>query len=87
MNEKYFIYVSNKVKKSIKKIPRLWQERILSVLTALETNPFLGEKMNGDMAHCRKIRIWPYRIIYQINQKENYIAILEVKHRGSVSYD
>jgi len=87
MSGKYFVYVSNSVKKSIKKIPQPWQSKILYILTALETNPFLGIKMTGEKYYCRKIRIHPYRIIYTMNQKQNSIEILETARRGNVSYD
>jgi len=70
MQNKYFVYIPKKPRKSVIKIPQPWQKRILDVLTALETNPFLGEKMHADMADRRKIVIWPYRIIYRIKEKE-----------------
>ncbi len=87
MKNRYFIHLSNSVKKSVEKIPQPWQKRILDILTILEINPFMGTKMQGGLSDKRKIVIWPYRIIYQINKKEKSIIVVEVKHRGNVSYD
>ena len=86
MLNKYLVYVLKPAKKSVKKIPQPWQKRILDVLTALETSPFLGEKMHGDMADKRKIIIWPYRIIYGVNQEKSIVEIFEIEHRGNTSY-
>ena len=86
MQNKYFVYIPKKPRKSVIKIPQPWQKRILDVLTALETNPFLGEKMHADMADRRKIVIWPYRIIYRIKEKEGIIEALEIDHRQNMPY-
>ncbi len=87
MPNRYFVYIPSSVKKPIKKIPQPWQTRILVILRALEINPFMGEKMHGDLSEKRKIKVWPYRIIYQINEKQNAIVVVEIKHRGNVSYN
>lgn len=83
----YQVFVPPSVKKSLSKIPFPWKERISRVIDVLKTEPFYGEKMTGQLANCRKIRIWPYRIVYQICKKEGFIKILEIEHRGNVSYD
>lgn len=87
MTEKYFVYIPNPVRKSVKKIPQPWQKRILDILTILETDPFIGEKMTGRLEYYRKIRIWPYRVIYSISKNDNIIKIVEIEHRGNVSYN
>ncbi|MDP3726026.1 MAG: type II toxin-antitoxin system RelE/ParE family toxin [bacterium] len=86
MTEKYFVYVSTHIRKSLLKIPSPWIERIEKAIDALELNPYFGEKMNGDMSHSRKIKVWPYRIIYKIEKKERVIKITEASHRGGMSY-
>jgi len=86
MPGKFIIYIPNSVTKSLSRIPLPWKERIAKAIDLLEENPYMGEKMTGQLANCRKIRIWPYRIVYQINKKEGFIKILEIEHRGNVSY-
>lgn len=83
----YQVFVPSSAKKSLSKIPLPWKGRIARVIDVLKTEPFYGEKMTGQLSNCRKIRIWPYRIVYQINEKERFIKILEIRHRGNVSYD
>jgi mRNA-degrading endonuclease RelE of RelBE toxin-antitoxin system len=86
MQDKYFVYIPKKPQKSLDKIPQPWHKRIFIALKILETNPFLGEKMHADMADKSKIIIWPYRIIYHINEKNGVIEILEINHRQNTSY-
>lgn len=87
MAEKYFVYVSNQIRKSLLKIPSPWIDRIEKVIDTLEISPYLGEKMNGEMSSSRKIKVWPYRIIYKIEAGQKVIKITEVAHRGNASYD
>lgn len=87
MAGKYFVYIPKQVRKSLLKIPSPWIERMEKVINTLETDPYAGEKMNGDMKDKRKIKIWPYRIVYKIDEARHLIVICEAEHRGNVSYD
>lgn len=81
------VRVSTKISRIItKKIPLPRRDRILLALIQLEQNPFLGVKMWGEMEGKRKIRIWPYRVIYTVDEVSKVIKIVEVGHRGHMSY-
>lgn len=84
MPEKFFIFIPNSVKKDIKKIPFPWQVRVMQAIGVLEHDPFYGEKLSGDLEGKRKIRIWPYRVIYQLDLKKKIIIIVEARHRQGV---
>lgn len=86
MTEKYFVYISTQIRKSLLRIPSPWIERIEKAIDELELNPYLGERMSGDMNYSRKIKIWPYRFIYKIEKDKKIIKIIEATHRGNVSY-
>ena len=87
MPHKYYVYTPDVIVKSLAKIPLPWSARIKKVINSLAYQPFLGEKMKGDMAPRRKIKVWPYRIIYRIREEIKFIVIVEVEHRGNTSYD
>ncbi|KKS31872.1 MAG: Plasmid stabilization system [Candidatus Amesbacteria bacterium GW2011_GWA2_42_12] len=82
----YFVYISKSIRKSLLRIPSPWIERIGQALDVLETDPHIGEKMAGKLVDCRKIRIWPYRIIYRLDKSRRVVEVLEIGHRGSMSY-
>lgn len=87
MPEKYYIDIPKSVLKRMGKIPLPWSFRINRTIDSLQLNPYLGEKMGGDMAPRRKLKVWPYRIMYVIDEKIKSIRIVEVEHRGHTSYD
>lgn len=84
MPGKYKILVSNSVKKSLVAIPLPWRNRIMEAIDLLSENPFMGEKLWGKLQGKRKIRIHPYRIIYEIDEMGRIIIILETGHRQGI---
>lgn len=84
--DKFDVHIPHSVRKSIEKIPVPWRDRMFNAIDLLEYNPFMGEKMLGKLQDKRKIRIWPYRIIYTVEKKSKIIKILEAGHRGGMSY-
>ncbi|OHA16678.1 MAG: hypothetical protein A3G52_03040 [Candidatus Taylorbacteria bacterium RIFCSPLOWO2_12_FULL_43_20] len=82
----YSVYIANSAKKELKKIPQPWQGRIIETLGIIAENPLVGSPMEGKLKGKRKVRVWPYRIIYQIEKKEKIVKILEIGHRGGMSY-
>lgn len=86
MTKQFDVFVSKACTKSLNKIPDPWRDRIISAIKYLKTDPFIGEKMWGKLEDSRKIRVWPYRIIYTINEGSSTIDVTEIAHRGNVSY-
>ncbi len=84
---RYHIDVVKSAKKSLAKIPLPWLFRIKQAIDGLQDDPYLGEKMDGNMKNKRKIRVWPYRIIYIVEENIKYIKIMEIEYRGHTSYD
>lgn len=81
---KYRIVVPKKVQKDLSKIDARNYTRTLSVLIALADNPFIGKKLKGKRNKEWSYRVWPYRIIYQIKNKELVVLIIRIGHRGKV---
>ena len=84
---RYHIDVPKSPKKSLAKIPLPWQVRIKQVIDRLELEPYLGDKMQGKYSDQRKIKVWPYRVIYRIKENIKLIEVMEIEHRGQTSYD
>lgn len=83
----YLVITPKNIKKAVIKIPPPWRLRIIENLRKLETDPFLGVPMKGELKDNRKLAVWPYRIIYKIDRQAKIIIIMEVGHRGNISYD
>lgn len=80
----YKIIIPKKVIKQIERIPLVYRQKIRKTIAFLSQDPFLGKKLEGELKNNRSIRIWPYRIIYQVYKKEVIILILSVSHRQGV---
>jgi addiction module RelE/StbE family toxin len=83
----YYIRIPASVKKEIKKVPLPWKERVIKVIQRLSYDPNMGVRLKGQYQGYRKIKVWPYRIIYKVNYQNSIIDIVEVRHRGSIFYD
>jgi mRNA-degrading endonuclease RelE of RelBE toxin-antitoxin system len=77
----YKIKIRRKAEKELYKIPFPWQRRIVQAINALGKDPFYGEKMWGKLKDRRKIRIWPYRIIYRVYNRQKIIYIERISYR------
>ena len=86
MENRFVIRIPKSVEKSIAKIPLPWRARLAKAIDALAVDPWYGEKMVGKLKEKRKIRVWPYRVLYTVLERKRIILILEVGHRGSISY-
>ncbi len=80
----YQLVIPKKVQKELKRIDKQYRPRILAAFVALKKNPFLGKKLEGKYKNKRSYRVWPYRIIYNIKEKESVILIIKIGHRQGV---
>ena len=55
-------------------------------LIELAQNPDLGKKLEGELRDFYSLRVWPYRIIYQIIKNELIVFVVQIKHRQGVYY-
>lgn len=68
-------------RKQFLKLPEKIQSKILKITFELAINPLLGEKLQGELKGKYKIKIPPYRIIYEIFHDHLLILVLKVSHR------
>ena len=81
---RYQVVVSKKAQKDLNKIDNRYRSRILVALSVLADNPFVGKKLKGERDGEWSYRIWPYRIIYRVKNKELIVLIVRIGHRQGV---
>ncbi len=69
------VVIPKSVQKDIAKIDQRYQTRITVALASLQSNPFIGKKLEGEHKGQWSYRVWPYRIIYTIYKKELIVII------------
>ena len=78
---KYQVILRKKARKNLKRIDKRYRERILVALVELGKNPYLGKPLNGDLEGKFSLRVWPYRIIYEVFKKKLVVYIISVAYR------
>jgi len=78
---KFQVSLKPRAEKGLGKLPKNYKEKILTALLILSENPYAGKKLEGEYKDCYSLRIWPYRIIYQVYQKKLLIIVIAIGHR------
>ncbi len=78
------VIVTPKALKQYKHLPKSEQAKIKKRLLVLEQNPQEGKKLSGKLLGIRSLKVWPYRIIYLIENKEKKIFVVTIAHRQGV---
>ncbi len=80
----YTVVIPPTVQKKLTRLPKSVQVRVGKALTSLTTAPKLGKPLKGELANHRTLRVWPYRIIYQIIRKKLVILVADIGHRQGI---
>ncbi|HLC78647.1 MAG TPA: type II toxin-antitoxin system RelE/ParE family toxin [Candidatus Nanoarchaeia archaeon] len=82
----YEIIFSEKAKSQLKKLDKLTQERIGSVIDRIKIRPFSYDLKRLQGTNYYRARIGEYRIILDIKQDKLIIIVIELGHRKNI-YD
>lgn len=78
------IFYKERARKDLQKIPTAWRQKLLAAIENLQTDPFQGKKLQGQLSGIYSLRIWPYRILYEVYKKKIIIVVLHIGHRQGV---
>lgn len=78
------VILSLDAQKQYQKFSKPQQKKIFKKLQSLQDNPYAGKKLTGELTGIRSLRAWPYRILYEVNEKKNRIEIHVIAHRQGV---
>jgi len=79
------ITITRKVEKELERLPKHFQSQIQTAINNLKFNPMptSSKKLSGYTNRYR-LRVYKYRIIYEVDSVEKIIDITKVGHRGDV---
>ena len=85
MNSAYRLTVSRDSLKFIAKQTQTVQERIHLALTGLSVRPPIGDiKPLKGKGKLKRLRVGPYRVIFDVNHEEQIVYIFAIDNRGDV---
>jgi mRNA-degrading endonuclease RelE of RelBE toxin-antitoxin system len=74
----YKILIARRAEKNLAKIPTRYVERIRAKIAQLAIDPYIGKRLEAEYKNDYSIRVWPYRIIYTIRNKELIVEVIEI---------
>ena len=60
------------------------KKQIKQALNQLRQHPYTGKDLQEELFGFKSLRLKKYRIIYDINEKENFLQIYHIGHRSDV---
>ena len=83
---RYVVLLESQAEKELKSLSEGVLKRVDIKLQALSLNPRPrgAAKLKGKESEGWRLRVGDYRILYQIDDKENAIRIYRIKHRREV---
>lgn len=75
------VILSKRAAKHYNSLPKREQQKLKKKLLELESNPFCGKKLSGEFEGNRSLKVWPYRIIYIIDEKKEQVEVRDILHR------
>lgn len=78
------VILSNDAYKQYQHLPKPQQAKIKKKLHSLEKDYHGGKKLTGELSGIWSVRAWPYRILYEVNEKKQQVEVLKTSHRQGV---
>lgn len=78
------VILSEDAKKQYKRLPLSEQKKIRKKLLTLEQNTFSSKKLTGEFSGYYSVKVWPYRIIYEVNIILKRVEVHKIAHRQGV---
>ena len=71
--------------KELRNIPQTYIPQILATVEELMQNPYPPSiRKLSATEHAYRLRVGPYRILYNVNNSERIIEVVRVRHRKEV---
>ncbi|MDO8498868.1 MAG: type II toxin-antitoxin system RelE/ParE family toxin [bacterium] len=75
------VIITPKAQKHYGHLPKGIQVKIKKKLQILENDPLAGKKLSGELKELRSFRVWPYRVLYYVDNPRETIYIAAILHR------
>lgn len=81
---RYGVVLPKKAQKDLQRVDSRYRRRICAALEALGSDPYCGKKLEGEFRGYFSYRVWPYRIIYTLQEDHLIVLIIRIGHRQGV---
>lgn len=78
------VFLTREAEKQYQSLPKIEKEKISKKLILLKNDPLAGKKLLGELRGLRSLKTWPYRVIYDLDQRRQEVWIVSILHRQGV---
>ena len=80
----YAVLLSHQAEKFYKKLKKNIRARVREALTILESQPYAGKRLHGELRQNYSMRVGKLRIIYTVSEKDKTIYIIAIGPRKTI---
>lgn len=80
----YKVLISRQAEKFYKKLEKNIKPKVKEALITLESQPYTGKKLHGELKENYSIRIGKIRIVYAISEKDKTIYVIAIGPRKTI---
>ncbi len=80
----YSIKIKASAAKSLSRIPKAHQTRLIQAIDRLRKEPLAGGTLKGEFSGLRRLRVGDYRIVYEVLHEMVTVLVVRIGHRRDV---
>ena len=80
----YSIKIKSSAAKSLRKIDAKDRDRLIEAIDRLADEPSAGAALKGEFGGLRRLRVGPYRIIYEAIHDQLTVLVVRIGHRREI---
>ena len=80
----YSVGIKASAVKALQRIAAPDRRRLIEAIDRLAREPHAGGVLKGEFAGLRRLRVGPYRIVYEIQRRELTVLVVRIGHRRDV---
>ena len=70
--------------KALRRVPKEDRKRLVDAIDRLRESPAAGSSLKGEFSGLRRLRVGPYRGIYEVMADELVVLVVRIGHRRDV---
>jgi mRNA interferase RelE/StbE len=80
----YSVSIRCSALKALERIARDDRRRIVEAIDKLATNPSAGGVLKGELGGLHRIRVGPYRVVYELRDEVLMVLVVRIGHRREI---
>lgn len=80
----YSVRIKASAAKALQRIAAPDRRRLIEAIDRLAREPHAGGVLKGEFAGLRRLRVGPYRIVYEIERRQLTVLVVRIGHRRDI---